>query len=99
MNIYATLFSRHRRVHEKLGVKECIRPKGVKLKTGARKLRSDVNWQKAFQQKRRKTRTVCIDILIYLSTAIGLTPGSSGTVHTIHRTTQIITEQHSNSTT
>jgi len=34
----------------------------------------------------------------YLSTAIGYTPGGSGTVHiytqTIHRTTQIITEQH-----
>jgi len=35
--------------------------------------------------------------MIYLSTAIGLTPGGSGTVHiytqTIHRTTQITTEQ------
>jgi len=35
--------------------------------------------------------------MIYLSTAIGLTPGGS-TVHiytqTIHRTTQITTEQH-----
>jgi len=46
-------------------------------------------------------------IMIYLSTAIGLTPGGSGTVHiytqtirrttqiqTIHRTTQITKEQH-----
>jgi len=38
-------------------------------------------------------------ILIYLLTAIGLTPGGSSTVHiytqTIHRTTQLTTEQHS----
>ena len=37
-------------------------------------------------------------LLIYLSTAVGLTPGGSGTVHiytqTIHRTTRITTEQH-----
>jgi len=36
--------------------------------------------------------------MIYLLTAIGLTPGGSSTVHiytqTIHRTTQITTEQH-----
>jgi len=36
--------------------------------------------------------------MIYLLTAIGLSPGGSSTVHiytqTIHRTTQIITEQH-----
>ena len=36
--------------------------------------------------------------MIYLSTANGLTPGGSGTVHmytqTKHRTTQITTEQH-----
>jgi hypothetical protein len=36
--------------------------------------------------------------LIYLLTAIGLTPGGSSTVHiytqTIHRATQITTEQH-----
>jgi len=36
--------------------------------------------------------------MIYLSTAIGLTTGSGGTVHiytqTVHRTTQITTEQH-----
>ena len=36
--------------------------------------------------------------MIYLSTAIGLTPGGSGTVHiytqTIHSTTKITTEQH-----
>jgi len=35
---------------------------------------------------------------IYLSTAIGLTPGGSSTVRiytqTIHRTTQITSEQH-----
>jgi len=35
---------------------------------------------------------------IYLLTAIGLSPGGSSTVHiytqTIHRTTQITTEQH-----
>jgi hypothetical protein len=33
-----------------------------------------------------------------LSTAIGLTPGGSGTVHiytqTVHRTTQLTTKQH-----
>jgi hypothetical protein len=38
------------------------------------------------------------DIYSYLSTAIGLTPGGSSTVHiytqTVHRTTQITTEQH-----
>jgi hypothetical protein len=37
-------------------------------------------------------------ILIYLSTAIGLTPGGSGTVDiytkTIHRTTQLPTKQY-----
>jgi hypothetical protein len=37
-------------------------------------------------------------ILIYLSTAIGLTPGGSGTVHiytqTIHRTSQLSTKQY-----
>jgi len=37
-------------------------------------------------------------ILIYLLTAVGLTPGDSSTVHiytqTIYRTTQITTEQH-----
>jgi hypothetical protein len=37
-------------------------------------------------------------ILIYLLTAIGLTPGDSSTVHiytqTIQRTTQLTTEQH-----
>jgi len=36
--------------------------------------------------------------MIYLLTAIGLTPGGSSTVHiytqTVHRTTEIITEQH-----
>jgi len=36
--------------------------------------------------------------MIYLLTAIGLTPGGSSTAHiytqTIHRTTQITTEQH-----
>ena len=36
--------------------------------------------------------------MIYLLTAIGLSPGGSMTVHiytqTIHRTTQITTEQH-----
>jgi uncharacterized integral membrane protein len=36
--------------------------------------------------------------MIYLLTAIGLSPGGSSTVHiytqTIHRTTQITTEQH-----
>jgi len=36
--------------------------------------------------------------MIYLLTAIGLSPGGSSTVHiytqTIHGTTQIITEQH-----
>ena len=36
--------------------------------------------------------------MIYLLNAIGLTPGGSSTVHiytlTIHRTTQITTEQH-----
>ena len=36
--------------------------------------------------------------MIYLSTAIGLTPGGSSTVHiytqTVHRTTQITTEEH-----
>ena len=36
--------------------------------------------------------------MIYLSTAIGLTPGGSSTVHiytqTVHRTTQITTEQN-----
>jgi uncharacterized integral membrane protein len=36
--------------------------------------------------------------IIYLLTAIGLSPGGSSTVHiytqTIHRTTQITTEQH-----
>jgi len=35
--------------------------------------------------------------MIYLSTAVGLTPGGSSTVHiytqTVHRTTQITTEQ------
>ena len=40
----------------------------------------------------------CLSYMTYLSNAIGLTPGGSGTVHiytqTIHRTTQIITEQH-----
>jgi hypothetical protein len=38
-----------------------------------------------------------VDIM-YLLTAIGLTPGGSGTVHmytkTIHRTEQLTTEQH-----
>jgi uncharacterized integral membrane protein len=38
---------------------------------------------------------VLILILIYLLTAIGLTPGGSGTVHiytqTVHRTTQLTT--------
>jgi hypothetical protein len=38
--------------------------------------------------------------MIYLLTAIGLTPGGSSTVHiytqTIHRTTQITTKQHKN---
>ena len=38
------------------------------------------------------------DDMIYLLTAIGLSPGDSSTVHsytqTIHRTTQITTEQH-----
>jgi len=37
-------------------------------------------------------------LMIYLSKAIGFTPGGSNTVHiytqTIHRTTQITTEQH-----
>jgi uncharacterized integral membrane protein len=36
--------------------------------------------------------------MIYLSTATGLTPGGSSTVHiytqTMHRTTQVTTEQH-----
>jgi hypothetical protein len=36
--------------------------------------------------------------MIYLLTAIGLTPGGSSIVHiytqTIHRTTQLTTEQH-----
>jgi len=36
--------------------------------------------------------------MIYLLTAIGLTPGGSSTVHiytqTVHRTTQITAEQH-----
>jgi uncharacterized integral membrane protein len=36
--------------------------------------------------------------MIYLLTAIGLTPGGNSTVHiytqTIHRTAQITTEQH-----
>jgi len=36
--------------------------------------------------------------MIYLSTAIGLTPGGSSTIHIytkiMHRTTQITTEQH-----
>ena len=36
--------------------------------------------------------------MIYLLTAVGLTPGGSSTVHiyiqTIHGTTQITTEQH-----
>ena len=40
--------------------------------------------------------------MIYLSTAIGLTPAGSGAAHiytqTIHRTTQITTEQHNNRT-
>jgi hypothetical protein len=40
----------------------------------------------------------CVLILIYLSTAIGLTAGGSGTVHiyiqTIYIITQITTEQH-----
>jgi uncharacterized integral membrane protein len=39
--------------------------------------------------------TTGIDILIYLLTAIGLTPGGSSTAHiytqTIHRTTQLTT--------
>jgi hypothetical protein len=38
--------------------------------------------------------------MIYTSTAVGLTPGGSGTVHiytqTIHRTTQITTEKNTN---
>jgi uncharacterized integral membrane protein len=37
-------------------------------------------------------------VMIYLSTAIGLTPGGSGTVHiytqTVHRTTQLTTKQY-----
>jgi len=41
--------------------------------------------------------------MIYLSNAIGLTPGGSGTVHiytqTIYRTTQITTVQHNNNRT
>ena len=41
-------------------------------------------------------------ILIHLLTVIGLTPGGSSTVHiytqTIHRTTQITTEQHKKTT-
>jgi len=41
--------------------------------------------------------------MIYLLIAIGLSPGGSSTVHiytqTIHRTTQITTEQHINRTT
>jgi hypothetical protein len=45
-----------------------------------------------------KTRTFMILILIYLLTAIGLTPGGSSTVYiysqTVHRTTQLTTEQH-----
>ena len=40
---------------------------------------------------------VCVDTLIYLLTAIGLTPGGSSTVNvytqTIHRKTQLILEE------
>ena len=40
--------------------------------------------------------------MLYLSTAVWLTPGGSGTAHiytqTIHRTTQIKTEQHKKTT-
>ena len=47
-------------------------------------------------------RHSCLDLMIYLLTAIGLTPGGSSTVHiytqTIHRTTQNnkYIEQHKN---
>ena len=42
----------------------------------------------------------CVNIdMIYMLTAVGLSPGGSSTLHiytqTIHRTTQITTEQHS----
>jgi hypothetical protein len=41
--------------------------------------------------------------MIYLSTAIGMTPGGSGTVHiytqTMHRTTQLTTKQYEQQTT
>jgi hypothetical protein len=41
---------------------------------------------------------LCLCYMIYLPTAIGLTPGGSGTVHiytqTIHRTTQLTTKQY-----
>jgi len=47
--------------------------------------------------ERREIRAVFL-IVIYLLTAIGLTPSGSSTVHiytqTTHRTTQITTEQH-----
>jgi len=32
--------------------------------------------------------------MIYLLTAVGLSPGGSTHLHTIHRTTHITTEQH-----
>jgi hypothetical protein len=42
--------------------------------------------------------TIRYDMMIYLLTVIGLSPGGSNTVHiytqTIHTTTQITTEQH-----
>ena len=48
-----------------------------------------------YQNARCNDKTILSDMMIYLSTAISLTPGGSGTVHiytqTIQRTTQIQT--------
>ena len=58
--------------------------------------RGAVDWIELAQDRDR--RGALVNDMIYLLTAIGLSPGGSSTVHiytqTINRTTQITTEQH-----